>query len=91
MRNSEMNSAEVGRRGEEIYQQSIRPLVETEDNIGKMVIIDVETGDYEVGDEKGIEASRRLHARREGSAFYGKRIGYNAVAALGGVMERASS
>lgn len=82
---------EVGRRGEELYRQSIRQKVETEANIGKMVIIDVDTGDYEVGNEMGIEAALKLQAKRKDAVLYGIRIGYNVAAALGGVMERTTS
>lgn len=80
---------EVGRRGEDWYQKSIRAQVETAENIGKMVIIDVETGDYEV-DEMGIESARRLQARHPDASLYGKRIGYDVAEALGGVMERTT-
>ena len=90
--NTEYASREdIGRRGEELYRQSIRQQVQTQDNIGKMVIIDVDTGDYEVGDEMGIEAALKLQSKRKDAALYGIRIGYNVAAALGGVMERTTS
>jgi hypothetical protein len=88
MEHTRFSREEVGRRGEELYARSIRSQVETAPNIGKMVIIDVETGDYEVGDDMGIEAARRLQTRHANAALYGIRIGYNVAAALGGVMER---
>lgn len=50
------------RRGGEIYERNIRPLVEAE-NKGKYVLIDIESGDYEM-DEDEIAASDRLLARR---------------------------
>lgn len=50
---------EIGRRGQELYEQSIRPHVETEENIGKQIVIDIETGDYEIDDD-GLAASRTL-------------------------------
>jgi hypothetical protein len=52
---------EVCRRGEEIYEQQIRALVET-GNRGKFVVIDIETGDYEM-DEDELTASKRLLSR----------------------------
>ena len=82
---------EVGRRGEALYEQKIRADVETTDNIGKMVIIDVETGAYEVDDAHGLVAARHLQAQRPDAILYGKRIGYDVAEALGGVMERVVS
>jgi hypothetical protein len=78
---------EIGRRGQELYEKSIRPHAETEENIGKQIVIDIETGDYEI-DEDGLAASRRLLAKHPGAALYGARIGYNAVYTLGGVLTR---
>jgi hypothetical protein len=81
---------EIGRRGQELYEQVIRPKVETEPNIGRQIVIDIETGDYEI-DEDGLAASRRLLLRRPDAALYGARIGYNAVYALGGVLTRSTT
>jgi hypothetical protein len=85
---TKLSSEEVARRGEELYDQRLRAQVETEANIGKLISIDVETGDYEIGDDADIEAPLRLHAKRPGAAVYTLRIGYNAAVALGGVLER---
>ncbi len=78
---------EIADRGEELYEQSIRAKVETEENIGKIISIDIETGDYEVGDDI-LSVGHRLQARHPDAAIYGKRIGYNAVYALGGTLMR---
>ena len=64
--------------------------METEENIGKMVIIDIETGAYEV-DKTGIRAARNLSAKRPYARLFGICIGYNVTASLGGVMERVSN
>jgi len=82
-----MSREEIGRRGEALYEQNIRSRVETAKNIGKMVVIDVETGDFEV-DELGLEAARHLQSKHPNAALYGKRIGYDVSEALGSVMER---
>ena len=63
--------------------------VESESNIGKMVIIDVEIGDYEI-DKNGLHASNCLSERHPDDRLFGIRIGYNVAASLGGVMERVS-
>lgn len=83
-------SAEVVQRGRELYERQIRPAVEKEENIGKLVSIDIETGDYEIGDDSDLDAPRRLHAKHPGAALYTTRIGYDAAYALGGVLERTA-
>lgn len=82
-----LSREEVARRAKALYERSIREQVETEENIGKMVIIDIETGDFAV-DDHGIESSRQLQARNPHARLYGIRIGYNVAESLGGVMER---
>ncbi len=85
-----LTNEEIDRRGQALYEQHIRPLVETPENSGLQIVIDVETGEYEI-DEDGLEASRRLLRKRPGAALYGLRIGYNAVYTLGGVLREANS
>lgn len=80
---------EIVQRGQEWYAQSIRPQVETEANIGKQIVIDIETGEYDV-DEDGLAASKRLLAKRPDAALYGARIGYDAVYSLGGLLTRTT-
>jgi hypothetical protein len=65
------------RRGEEFYESQIRPIVEA-DNSGKVVAIDVETGDYGMG-ITSLEACDELFARRPNAFFYLVRIGQRAV------------
>ena len=81
---------EITRRGQELYEQQIRAQVERPENIGKIISIDIETGDYEVGDDL-ITTGNRLFARHPGAALYGARIGYNAVYAVGGTLIRTAS
>lgn len=50
------------RRGDELYESQVRSQVE-EGNHGKIVAIDLETGDFEV-DASEIAACDRLEARR---------------------------
>jgi hypothetical protein len=78
---------EVGRRAKEMYENTIEQEVTSADNIGKMVIIDIETGDYEV-DKDGLYASDLLSQRHSNPSLFGIRIGYNVSASIGGVMER---
>lgn len=73
---------EVESRGEEIYARQIRGKIEAEDT-GRFVVIDIETGQYEVG-EDDLEATKRMLARRPNAVLYGVRIGYPAAYTLGG-------
>lgn len=52
---------EFARRGQTIYEQQVRPKVE-EGNLGRIVAIDIETGELDVADDP-IAASDRLFAR----------------------------
>ena len=76
-------SGEISRRGKELYENKIRPLVEIEGNIGKLISIDVETGDYAIGDDP-IANGDALFAKHPGAALYGARIGCDAVYEMGG-------
>lgn len=74
--------AEIQRRGEEIYEQQICPQVEA-GNKGKFVVIDIETGDYEM-DADDMQATKRALAKRPDTVLYGVRIGYPTAYTLGG-------
>jgi len=87
MPNSLLARDEIARRGEELYNLQIRPVVEIDSNIGKILSIDVETGHYVVGDDL-ITTSRQLQAKRRGAAIWTRRIGYDAVYAIGGTRTR---
>ena len=89
MPHSRLSSSEIQQRGKQWYER-IRPGVETDENIGKLVSIDIETGDYEIGSDYSLDAPRRLHAKHPDAAIYAVRIGYDAVYALGGVVERTA-
>jgi len=90
MAETQLSGKEIARRGKILYDGVIRRRVETVANIGKIVVIDVETGEYLI-DDLGLETSRRLHAKRPDAHLYGIRIGYQAAESLGGSMERAES
>jgi len=89
MKASQMTLDERATQAEALYERKIRQVVETEENIGKFVIIDLDTEDFEV-DPVGIESARHLQARNPEAVLFGKRIGYDVSEALGGVMERTA-
>lgn len=81
---------EVARRGDALYESEIKGVVETDENVGKIVSIDIETGAYEVGEDP-VDTARRIQARHPDAAIWTKRIGYNAVYAVGGSLTRTVS
>jgi hypothetical protein len=87
MSTSDALSEEISRIGHEIYETRLRSQVETEENIGRLISIDIHTGDYEIGD-KLRTTMKRLRARRPQAEIWTERIGYNAVYAVGGSLRR---
>jgi hypothetical protein len=79
---SSLSKEQIAERGEEIYADHLRDRVETDENIGKVIVIDVGSGDYEIDDD-GLLASHRLRAKHPGGTLYGLRIGYDAVEGFG--------
>ncbi len=65
----------ISDKGKRIYEETIKPLIDIEKEKGKFVVIDVETGDYEI-DKKDIVASRRLRERHPGILTYAVRVGF---------------
>ena len=82
-----LSREEVARRAKHLYESSIRDQVEVEENIGKMVIIDIATGDYKV-DENGLHAADYLSKKHPIARLFGIKIGYNVAASFGDVIER---
>ena len=72
---------ELGQRGQELYETQIRQQVET-NNYGKIVAIDIESGDFEVDDDT-LVASDRLLLRQPDAQTWFIRIGHRAVHRLG--------
>ncbi len=73
---------EVEVRGEAIYEQQIRTEVEAK-NKGKFVVVDIETGEYEI-DPDDLTATKRLLAKCPNAVLYGLRIGFPAAYQIGG-------
>jgi hypothetical protein len=73
---------EIVRRGQELYETKIRAQVE-ESNAGKILIIDIETGEYEIDDDRSA-AAHRASAKHPEAVLYGMRIGRQNPAKIGG-------
>ncbi len=64
-------------RAEAFYRERIRPKVYPQ-NKGRMLVIDLDSLDYEIADQD-IVATERLWKRRPGCLTLGIRIGYKAA------------
>ncbi|WP_353932868.1 hypothetical protein WJM97_09875 [Okeanomitos corallinicola TIOX110] len=82
-----LTGEEITKRGQELYEQIIRSQIETAENIGKIISINVETGEYEIGDDL-IITSRKLQTKQADAPIWAGRIGFNAVYAVGGTLIR---
>ena len=76
------SAEQVQALGEEVYEREIRPVVEA-GNKGKFVVIDIETGQFEI-DEDDLTATKRVLAKRPEAVLYGVRVGYPTAYTLGG-------
>ncbi len=75
-------------RAWDIYYR-LRPQIETPDNIGKLILLDLDSGAYEIAeDELGFAASARVRERHPNGNLFALRIGYKTTASFCGDMER---
>ncbi len=72
----------IAGRGQAIYRKKIRPLVYPEMK-GQIVVIDVDSGDYEIDDDDA-RAFEALLTRRPGARTWAERVGYRALYSTGG-------
>ena len=81
MRRPRYSKDDAARRGEAIYEERVKPQVE-KGNLGRIVAIDVHTGEFELGDDT-LAASDRLLARCPDAQAWFVRIGHRAVRRFG--------
>lgn len=72
---------DISELGQRIYSEQIEPQMLPGD-IGRFVVIDVDSGDFEIAD-RDVEATMKLMQRRAPGRFYGLRVGYKAAYRLG--------
>jgi len=82
-------ATECGKLGDALYESKIKPLVDIEGNDGRIVAIDVDSGDFEVDDES-MRAAKALRERRPDAQIWCIRIGYPAVIFFGGIRRKAA-
>lgn len=81
----ELSTEEFAALAKEIYYRDIRPQV-IDAHRGEFLVLDVESGDYEV-DSEHLEAARRFKARQPNGWRFGFRIGYQAAYSFGGMIK----
>lgn len=79
---------EIMKKGKEIYDRLIRPTMEAA-NVGRLVAIDVDSEDFEIGDSSS-ELTWQLLARRPDAWVAVIRIGGGAVHRIGFVPRRGA-
>ena len=77
----EFNKDDTATIGQAIYKEKILPTLKPEDK-GKMVIIDVKSGDWEM-DYDDAAALFRLWERRPDMFTWGERVGYRTPYVMG--------
>ncbi len=73
---------EVAQRAKEFYENGIRQEIEYGENIGKMITIDAETGEYGI-DKTGIETAMKLKQKKPMARLFTMRIGYDVAVSFG--------
>ena len=86
---SRYSAEETARRGDEIYEQQIRSLVE-DSSRGKVVAIDVESGTYVVA-ENALSASKQLLAQSPNAEIWCVRVGSRVLHRMGGAALRGQA
>ena len=82
-----LTTEEVVTAGSKIYEQKIRLLVEVPENIGRMLTLDVETGEYRIG-TNSIEGAIELKQNKPMARLFTLRIGHDVGVSFGGLSER---
>ena len=78
---------QVAAAGETLYAEKIRSIVETPENIGKLLTLDVETGEYSIS-ANPVDTILELRHKRPLSRLFTLRIGYHTGVSFGGIDDR---
>lgn len=80
---------EFAQRGDEIYESQVRSQIDEQSDRGKIVAIDLETGDFEINLSE-ISACNRLEERHPDAQIWIVRIGSRHVRRFGGRRKRSA-
>lgn len=75
------SSAEIAERGQSLYEREIQSSLTASDR-GKFLVLEIETGDYEL-DTDEVAAVQRARTKHPDGAFYILRVGHSAAYRLG--------
>ncbi len=78
---SQYSAAEIAARGRQVYEEQLRGKLEPQ-FVGKFLVIDIETGEYEIDDD-GEAASLRAYKKKPKGIRYGMRIGHRSWGRIG--------
>lgn len=78
----QLGAGEIVRRGQAIYENSLRETLDTPANLGKFLAIDIDTGNYVVGGR--LDASRILREMYPDAVICLLKIGYPAAVTMAG-------
>ena len=78
---------QVAAAGEALYAEKIRSIVETTENIGKVLTLDVETGEYRIG-INSVEGGLELKHKNPVARLFTLRIGYDVAFSFDGTSGR---
>jgi hypothetical protein len=81
IRQPRYSKEEFSQRGNALYEAQIRSQVEA-DNHGKIVAIDIETGDFEVDEDTSVASDRLLERHPDAQTWF-IRVGHRGVHRLG--------
>jgi hypothetical protein len=84
VRQRRYSKEELAQRGQALYDSSIRQQVEAgnEGNEGKIIAIDIETGDFEISEDTLIASDRLLERNPDAQTWF-IRIGHRGVHRFG--------
>jgi hypothetical protein len=80
---------EIVKRGDAIFEKDVKPHLKGRDSMD-FVVIDIETGDYEV-DADHFAAVERLRKRVHDAQVYGRRVGSRILYHFGGRMRTGTN
>ena len=80
MAHTDYTPQEISARGKALYETKLKAQLEPE-HIGKYLVIDIETGDYEMG-EDDFGVSQRAYQKNPSGIRFGMRIGFRTSGTL---------
>jgi hypothetical protein len=88
MGHARYSTDEIVARGKAIYEAQLRDKLEPQ-YAGKYLVIDIETGDYEI-DEDDMSAALRAYAKNPSGARYEMQIGHTTSGTIGATHNRVT-